>query len=114
MVMLNGMPVTFSKQVANGVDELNDPTYTTQDITIEDCLIAPITEPSNLRESQALEQSRDQVRVHLPKVNTEDISDSEFTYEGKVFKVDSASVQFMDSNTPGRWNTYFRAECING
>ena len=34
--MIEGITVTFSKQVANGVDELNDPTYTTQDIDIDD------------------------------------------------------------------------------
>ena len=111
---ITGMTVTFKKQIAAGVDALNNPTYTTADISIDDCLIAPITEPANARESQALEQSRDQVRVHLPKVNTEDISDSTFVYGGKTFKVDSASVSFMDANTPTRWNTYFRAECING
>lgn len=109
-----GMAITFIKQVANGVDALNDPTYTTQNIEVDDVLIAPITEPANAREAQALEQSRDQVRVHLPKTNTQDISNSSFVYEGKTFKVDSASVQFMDANTPTRWNTYFRAECING
>jgi hypothetical protein len=109
-----GMSITFTKQVAAGTDELNDPTYTTTDITVDDVLVAPITEPANARESQALEQSRDQVRVHLPKSNTEDISDSTFVYEGKTFKVDSASVKFMDENTPTRWNTYFRAECVNG
>jgi len=112
--MIAGMAITFTKQVSSGVDALNDPTYTTQDITIEDVLVAPITEPSNAREAQALEQSRDQVRVHLPKVNDQDISDSTFIYEGKAFKVDSASVKLMDANTPTRWNTYFRAECLNG
>lgn len=114
MLMLQGMPITFTKQVADGTDSLNDPTYTTQEITVDDCLVAPITEPANARETQALEQSRDQVRVHLPKTNTQDISDSTFIYQGKTFKVDSASVSFMNENTPGRWNTYFRAECVNG
>lgn len=114
MLMIEGMQVVFSKQVANGTDELNDPTYTTQNITVDDVLIAPITEPSNARESQALEQSRDQVRVHMPKASDDDISDSEFVYDGKTFRVDSDSVKFMAANTPGRWDRYFRAECVNG
>lgn len=109
-----GMAITFIKQVANGVDALNDPTYTTQNIEIADVLIAPITEPSNAREAQALEQSRDQVRVHIPKTSDADISDSTFVYDGKTFKVDSDSVRFMPENTPTRWHRYFRAECVNG
>lgn len=112
--MIEGMQITFIKQVAAGVDALNDPTYTTQEITIDDVLVAPITEPANARESQALAQSRDQVRVHLPKASDDDISDSTFVYDGKTFRVDSDSVKFMAANTPGRWDRYFRAENING
>ena len=114
MLMIEGMQITFIKQVANGVDALNDPTYTTQEITVDDVLVAPITEPANARESQALAQSRDQVRVHLPKASNDDISNSTFVYDGKTFRVDSDSVKFMAANTPGRWDRYFRAENING
>ncbi len=109
-----GIQVVFTKQVANGVDAMNDPTYTTQAITIDDVLIAPITEPTNVRETQALEQARDQVRVHLPKTSDDDISDSTFSWGGKTFKVDSDSVPFMIENTPTRWHRYFRAESVNG
>lgn len=113
-MLMKGMTVTFSKKVAAGKDDLNNPTYTTQNISIDDVLIAPITEPTNARETQALEQQRDQVRVHLPKATNQDISDSSFVYDGKTFKVDSDSVKFMDENTPTRWNRYLRAECVNG
>lgn len=109
-----GMTVTFSKKVANGTDDLNNPTYTTQSVQVADCLIGPPTEPVSAREQQAIDQSRDVVRVHLPKASTADVSNSTFVYDGKTFKVDSDSVIFMAGNTPTRWNRYFRAECING
>lgn len=109
-----GMTITFNKKVAGTPDELNNPTYTTQAITINDCLVAPITEPNSAREQQAMDQSRDQVRVHLPKSSSADIGGSTFVYDGKTFTADSDSVKFMDSNTPTRWNRYFRAESING
>lgn len=111
---MKGMAVTFTKKVANGTDDLNNPTYSDTEIDIDDCLVAPITEPSNAREQQAMEQSRDQVRVHLPKASTADIANSTFVYEGKTFTVDSDSVKFMAENTPTRWDRYFRAESING
>ena len=109
-----GATITFTQKVANGTDELNNPTYSTEEIEIEDCLIAPIIEPSTAREQQAYDQSRDQVRVHLPKTTTEDVSNSTFIYNSKTFTVDSDSVIFMDGNTPTRWNRYFRAESLNG
>lgn len=110
---MKGMSITFSQKVASGTDDLNNPTYTEQDVTVADCLVAPITEPASAREQQAMDQSRDQVRVHLPKASTDDVANSTFSYNGKTFTVDSDSVVFMDDNTPTRWNRYFRAESVN-
>lgn len=112
MVMV-GMEITFIQKVANGTDDLNNPTYTTQNVVVDDCLVAPITEPTTAREQQAMEQSKDQVRVHMPKASTADVGNSTFVYNGKTFKLDSSSVKFMDDNTPTRWNRYFRAESVN-
>lgn len=106
--------MTFKIQKKIGVDLLNDPIYEYDEITVEDCLIAPISEPSNAREQQAMEQNREQVRIHLPKAFTGDVSNSDFIWLGKRFHVDSDSVAFMDVNTPTRWNRYFRAERVNG
>lgn len=112
MVMV-GMQIVFTQNVPGAVDDLNNPTYTTQDVTVDDCLVAPITEPSTAREQQAMEQSKDQVRVHMPKTSTDDVGGSSFVYDGKTFKLDSSAVKFMDGNTPTRWNRYFRAESVN-
>ena len=109
-----GMTLTFVKKVANGTDSMNNPTYGPSFFEIDDCLVAPITEPANAREQQAMQQSRDQIRIHLPKTSTADVSNSDVEYGGKTFHLDSDSVVFMDGNTPTRWNRYFRAECING
>ena len=109
-----GMEITFIKEVAGAPDAMNNPTYTTENIVIDDCLVAPITEPASAREQQAMEQSKDQVRVHIPKTDDTDVGNSSFVYDGKTFRLDSSSVKFMDDNTPTRWNRYFRAESING
>lgn len=108
-----GMEIDFIQKVASGTDDLNNPTYTTQTVTVADCLVAPITEPTTAREQQAMEQSKDQVRVHMPKTSTADVGDSSFVYDGKTFRLDSSAVKFMDGNTPTRWNRYFRAESVN-
>lgn len=108
------MALTFAMKTKTGSDAMGNAINTTANITVEDCLVAPISEPSNAREAQALEQSRDQVRIHLPKAFTGDVSNSDVEYDGKTFHLDSDSVKFMDANTPTRWNRYFRAEAING
>lgn len=110
---MTGMEITFTQKVAGAVDDLNNPTYTTTDVVVDDCLVAPITEPTTAREQQAMEQSKDQVRVHMPKASSADVGNSEFTYDGKVFRLDSSAVKFMLANTPTRWDRYFRAESVN-
>jgi hypothetical protein len=109
-----GMTLTFTKQVAGTADALGNKTITTQTVTVDDCLVGPPSEPATAREQQAIDQSRDVVRVHLPKTSTADVSHSTFAYNGKTFTIDSSAVKFMDGNTPTRWNRYFRAECLNG
>lgn len=111
---MKGMTITFQRKVANGVDSLNNPTYTTEDVAVDDVLVAPIAEPSTAREHQAMTQSRIQMRVHMPKSSDADVANSDFEYDGKTFHVDNDSVVFMPENTPTRWNRYFRAEVIDG
>ena len=111
---MKGISLTFVKNTQSSTDEMNNPVNTTSNIVVDDCLIAPISEPATAREEQAMKQSKDQVRIHLPKTCTDDVSDSEVTWGGKVFRLDSDSVVFMDDNTPTRWNRYFRAESVNG
>jgi len=105
--------LTFIKKVADSVDAFNNPTYTTQNIAVPGCLIAPITEPTSAREQQAIEQSKDQIRIHIPKSYTGDVSNSDIVYGGKTFHLDSDSVSFMNENTPTPWNRYIRAESVN-
>ena len=111
---MNGISLTFVKKTETGTDALNNPVYTTTEVEVADCLIAPITEPTSAREQQAMTQAKDQVRIHMPKASTDDVSGSSVDWDGKTFTLDSDSVVFMDDNTPTRWNRYFRAECVNG
>lgn len=102
--------LTFNKKVQSGVDPFNNPTYENEAVEVAGCLIGPITEPANQRETEALAQQRLQVRIHLPKTFTGDISNSTVEWGGKTFKVDSDAVAFMNENCPTKWNRYFRAE----
>ena len=91
--------LTFNKQVQNGTDSFNNPTYE--------------TEPTNEREAEALRQEIMQVRIHLPKSFTGDVGNSTVEYSGITWRVDSNSVQFMDENCPTQWNRYFRGEALH-
>lgn len=112
--MITGTTLSFAKQVPGTPDAMGNPVNTVTNIEVADCLIGPMTEPLSAREQQALEQSKDQVRIHLPKAYTGDVSDSDVVWNGKTFHVDSDAVVFMPENTPTRWNRYFRAEVTNG
>lgn len=109
---MRGTPLTFQKQIQIDTDAMNNPVSTSVDMVVPDCLIAPIIEPASAREQQAMSQNKIQVRIHLPKAFDADVSNSEVTWAGKIFRVDSDSVVFMPENTPTRWNRYFRAEFV--
>lgn len=109
---MKGITLTFAKRSITGVDALNNPTTTETEVIVDDCLIGPISEPLSAREHQAVQQNRAQVRIHLPKTFTGDVSDSIVEWSGKQFRVDSDGVEFMAENTPTRWNKYFRAEVV--
>lgn len=113
MIMV-GTTLTFALKTQTGEDSMGNPVFSVANVQVEDCLIAPISEPSTAREVQAIQQSRDQVRIHIPKAYTGDLSNSDVEWGGKTFHLDSDSVEFMNENTPTRWNRYFRAEAING
>lgn len=103
----------FNKEVLGSKDSFGNPVISTEQIEVPGCLIAPITEPTNEREAQALQQELMQVRIHLPKTFTGDIGNSTVEYGGITWRVDSDSVQFMDENCPTQWNRYFRGEAIH-
>ena len=109
---MKGMTLIFNKQVEVGLNEFNEPIIEIEQISVDDCLIAPITEPTSIAEQQAMSQQRLQNRIHLPKAFTGDVSNSEVGYDGKLWRVDSDGAVFMPENTPTRWNRYFRAEVI--
>lgn len=109
---MQGITLTFERRIQTGTDAFNNPTFTVEEVEVEDCLIAPVTEPATAREQQAINQARDQVRIHLPKAFTGNVSGSRVEWDGKLFELDSDSVSFMSDNTPTRWNRYVRAECV--
>lgn len=110
-----GMTLSFKKRVATGAkDSFNNPVYSEETITVHDCLVAPPTEPIDRVESAALDRNVTVVRIHLPKADTRDVSNSSVEYQGEEFRIIGKPVQFMNENTPTRWNRYLRAEVVNG
>lgn len=105
--------LTFYKNTQGSeLDPFGNPKTTKVTIEVAGCLIAPITEPTSHREEQAMEQGKIQVRIHLPKTFTGDVSNSDVEWGGKTFHLDSDSVTFMNENCPTKWNRYFRAEAV--
>lgn len=114
IIIMVGTTLTFKLKTQTSLDAMGNPVMAETNVDVADCLIAPISEPSTAREQQALDQSRDQVRIHIPKAYTGDLSNADVDWDGKTFHLDSDSVAFMNENTPTRWNRYIRAEAING
>ena len=114
-MLMIGMTLEFVKKVDSGeTDDFNNVIFTEETLTIADCLIAPAQEPLDRVESAALDRNQTIVRIHLPKADTRDVSNSTVEYDGQTFRIMGRAVKFMDANTPTRWNRYMRAEAVNG
>jgi hypothetical protein len=111
-MLMQGITLEFMSKVETSRDALNNPVTEIVGISVDDCLIAPLGPPTNVREQQAVNQARDQVTIHLPKTFTADLSGSYIAWSGHIFKLNSSSVPFMNENTPTRWNRYFTAESV--
>lgn len=110
---MKGMTLIFKKKIQAGTDGMNNAVYNTQDISVDDCLVAPIV-PSAAPEQQAMTQTRRLIEIHLPKTFTGDVGGSTVEYMAEAYRVDDSGAVYMEDNTPGRWNRNFRAELING
>jgi hypothetical protein len=109
---MKGIALEFKTRVPTSTDAFNNSVYTIVGVSVPDCLIAPLSAPTNAREQQAIDQMRDVVTIHLPKLLTADLSGSYVAWKGRIFQLDSSSTSFMDENTPTRWNRYFTAESV--
>lgn len=109
-----GTTLVFNRRVQADTDAMGNPTYEINPITVPNCLIAPMHEPQNAHEQQGKTDTRERLRIHMPKTSNDDVSGSTVVWDGKTYQVDNSSVKFMDENTPGQWNRYFMAEAING
>ena len=111
---ITGMTVVFTKRNQSGTDAIGNPIYETEQISVDDCLLAPPSEPVSAAEQQAITAGKRVLRVHLPKTFTGDVSNSTISYNSHTYRIAQDADPLMPENTPTRWNRYFRAEEING
>jgi hypothetical protein len=110
-----GIPIVFKKRVPTGAkNKLNEPVYSEDTFTIQNCLVAPLQAPIDRAESSALDRNMTVVRIHLPKSDSTDVSNCTFDYGGQTWTVIGTPPPFMPENTPTDWNRYASAESVNG
>lgn len=109
---MKGIPITFNIETSGAPDAMGVPTTTITQRTVDDCLVAPITMPTNRREQLALEQGIVQIEIHVPKGVTTELGNSFIIYDNKTFKIDADSVSYIHSNTPTRWSRRLRGERV--
>jgi flagellar biosynthesis/type III secretory pathway ATPase len=112
IALMKGITLQFKKRVEVTRDDMNNPVTNIVGIEVDDCLIAPYRVPTELRENQAITQTRDEVEIHLPKDFDGDLADSYVAWDGKIYQLDSGGEKYMDENTPTRWNRNLRGESV--
>lgn len=110
---MKGISLTFNIEQVDSTDATGDPVMTVTQSTIDNCLIAPLSTPTNAREQLALEQGRLQVEIHLPKADNTKIGGSIVIWGGVAYKVDVDNTPYIEHLTPTDWNRRVRGEAID-
>lgn len=111
--MINGIPITLYTTVEEGFDAFHRPVVTETAVTVEDVLVAPITE-TEILESINLTGRKAVFILGIPKGDTNDWTDKKVAFFGRTFRTIGAPVEGIVDMIPLRWNKKVRCEEYDG
>ena len=111
--MLKGETITLYKKTANGLDEFNRQKWTETSISVENVLIAPMSETEiidtlNLTGRKAIYQ------LAVPKGDSNEWENCRVSFWGRTFRVIGKPIEGQEHMIPLLWNKKIRVEEIDG
>lgn len=112
--MIKGIPVTLFERAATGeVDAFNRPVVSTVQTTVENVLVAPMTE-TEILDVMNLTGRRAVYQLALPKGDNHDWTDARVDFFGSSWHVIGDVLEGQEEMIPLSWNKKIRVERING
>lgn len=107
--MIKGIPITLHEVTQTGVDGFNRPIYTETPVTVNDVLVAPLSDEEIL-ETQNLTGKKAVYQMAIPKGDTHDWENRRVSFFGKDWRVIGHPTEGIEANIPLRWNKKVKVE----
>ena len=107
--MLNGVPVTLYTVTQTGADDFNRPIYAETAVTVNDVLIAPLSD-AEILDTVNLTGKKAVYQLGIPKGDTHDWENRRVSFFGKDWRVIGHPTEGIDAMIPLRWNKKVRVE----
>lgn len=113
MGMIKGIPVTLYTRTQSGTDDFNAPIYTETAVTVNNVLVAPVSDEEVL-ETLNLTGRKAEYQLGIPKGDSHDWRGCKVSFFGDDFRVIGEPTKGIEAMIPLDWNTKVKVERING
>lgn len=107
--MLNGIPVTLWTVTQTGTDGFHRPVYTETPVTVNDVLVAPLSD-AEILDTVNLTGKKAVYQLGIPKGDTHDWENRRVTFFGEDWRVIGHPTEGIGDMIPLRWNKKVRVE----
>ena len=107
--MLSGVPVTLYTVTQTGTDDFNRPIYAETAVTVNDVLIAPLSD-TEILDTVNLTGKKAVYQLGIPKGDTHDWENRRVSFFGKDWRVIGHPTEGIEAMIPLRWNKKVRVE----
>lgn len=109
--MLNGITVTLYVRTEAGTDEFNRTIYTETAVSVDNVLVAPLSDEEILSEIN-MTGRRAVYHLAIPKGDTHDWENCKVSFFGETFRVIGKPTKGIDALIPLDWNMKVKVEKI--
>ncbi len=111
--MIKGQSITLYERAQTGVDAFNHPIYTESPVTVNNVLIAPMSE-TEILDTMTLTGRKAVYQLGIPKGDTHVWTDKKVSFFGRSWHVIGDVQEGIESMIPLDWNKKIRVEAIDG
>lgn len=102
-MMIKGITVILVNKVENGRDAFNHPTYSEEEILVENVLVAPAS-TTEMVDMMNLTGKKAVYNIAIPKGDNHAWKDQKVKFFGQIWQVIGFPQRGIDENIPLEWN----------
>lgn len=107
--MIKGIAITLYSVTQTGTDDFNRPIYTETPITVNDCLVSPMSD-TEILETVNLTGKKAVYQIAIPKGDANEWENRRVSFFGEYWRVIGKPTIGIEDDIPLRWNKKVKVE----